>query len=110
MSTPIFQKKMQVGLGEAVRRVNKLNDRIVRGLANQDQVSEHDLLMDALNEVKIDLGFDCDEDGIPDTIEIFAKTASTSCCRLVEFTPAPSRARKTSSRRKKTTKSSRTKK
>ena len=34
--------------------------------------SEYQLLTDALNNIKIDLGFDCDEDGIPDTIGIFS--------------------------------------
>ena len=99
---PLFEKKMQVGLGEAIRRVNTLHSKLGRGIASETEKSEHSLLMDALNEIKIDLGFDCDGDGIPDTIEVFARTAQTSCCRLIpaDAAPAPKR-RRTSSRAKK---------
>tara|TARA_Y100001973_G_scaffold106820_1_gene188380 strand:+ start:16409 stop:16726 length:318 start_codon:yes stop_codon:yes gene_type:complete len=96
MENPVFEKKMQVGLGEAIRRVNKLHARVNSNLANSEEETEHTLLMDALNEIKIDLGFDCDDDGVPDSIEIFAATAKTSCCRLTPLTkPAPQRKRKT---------------
>ena len=98
-----FEKKMQVGLGEAIRRVNRLHSKMGRGIASTEEKSEHDLLMDALNEIKIDLGFDCDNDGIPDTIEVFAKTAKTSCCRLVPSDSKPQRRKKTTSRGKKAT-------
>ena len=91
-----FQKKMQVGLGEAILRVNLLHAKIIRSVADENESTEHALLMEALIEIKIDLGFDCNDDGVPDTIEIFSKTAKTSCCRLVPFDPpAPQRKRKT---------------
>ena len=99
---PSFEKKLQVGLGEAIRRVNLLHSKVRSGISNKDEEAEHDLLMEALNEIKIDLGFDCDGDGIPDTIEVFAKTAKTSCCRLVPSDSIPKKKRrKTSSRRRK---------
>ena len=98
----IFEKKMQVGLGEAVKRINLLHVKIRSRIATKEEKDEHELLMDALNEVKIDLGFDCDEDGVPDTIEVFSQTAKTSCCRLVPSdTPPKKKRRKTSSRRRK---------
>ena len=92
---------MQVGLGEAIRRVNMLHAKVSRRLASKEEREEHDLLMSALDNIKIDLGFDCDGDGIPDSIEIFTKTAKTSCCRLIgiEEISKPKR-RKTSSRKK----------
>ena len=97
-----FEKKMQVGLGEAIKRVNLLHTKIRSRIASEEESSEHELLMEALNEIKIDLGFDCDGDGIPDTIEVFAKTAKTSCCRLVPSDNIkPQKRRKTSSRSKK---------
>lgn len=95
-------KQMQVGLGEAIKRVNNLHSRVTRRLASPEEKEEHDLLMNALDNIKIDLGFDCDGDGIPDSIEIFTATAKTSCCRLVDFSEMPSepkRTRKTTSRR-----------
>lgn len=99
---PSFEKKMQVGLGEAIKRTNLLNAKLRSGIADKEEQDEHELLMEALNEIKIDLGFDCDDDGIPDTIEVFAKTAKTSCCRLVPSDSLPKKKRRrTSSRRKK---------
>mgnify|MGYP001381776585 CR=1 FL=1 len=73
-----FQKKMQVGLGEAILRVNLLHAKLLSNVADNNERVEHDLLMEALNEVKIDLGFDCNDDGVPDSIEIFSKTAKTN--------------------------------
>ena len=97
-----MNKQMQVGLGEAIKRVNILHSRITRRLSDSEEKEEYDLLMDALNNIKIDLGFDCDGDGIPDSIEIFTKTAKTSCCRLVDLEgPSNPKRRKTSSRKKK---------
>lgn len=95
-----MNKQMQVGLGEAIKRVNYLHSKVSRNVISSDERQEHDMLMDALDNIKIDLGFDCDGDGIPDSIEIFTATAKTSCCRLInlEETPKPKRRRKTSSR------------
>lgn len=78
--------KMQVGLGEAIERHNTLHKRMSAGLASTEERDEYTLLSTALNEIKLDLGFDCNDDGVPDTIEIFHQTAQTSCCR---FVPAP---------------------
>ena len=97
-----MNKQMQVGLGEAIKRVNHLHSKSSRGILKGDEIHELELLMNALDNIKIDLGFDCDGDGIPDSIEIFTATAKTSCCRLIDLgeLPKPKR-RKTSSRRKK---------
>ena len=76
------RKEMKLGLGEAIRRIIKLYSRLVVTGGTPEQREEYNLLMEALNEIEIDLGFDCNEDGIADTIEIFAQTAKTSCCRL----------------------------
>ena len=97
-----MNKQMQVGLGEAVRRVNALYNKITKRLASPEEKEEHNLLMNALDNIKIDLGFDCDGNGIPDSIEIFTATAKTSCCRLLDLNELPKtkRKRKTNSRRK----------
>ena len=101
MSDKTFQTKMQVGLGEAMKRLNLLHVKVRNRIATEEEKSEHDLLMEALDNIKIDLGFDCDGDDIPDTIEIFTKTAKTSCCRLVELDKKKPKRRRTTSRRKK---------
>lgn len=77
------QTQMQVGLGEAIERHNDLHKRMTSGIATEEERNEYKLLSSALNEIKLDLGFDCNDDGVPDTIEIFHATASTSCCRFV---------------------------
>jgi len=77
---------MQMGLGEAIKRLNHLHSKRGRGIATTDEKTEHDLILDALNQTKLDLGFDCNDDGIPDTIEIFARSAKTSCCRIIDTT------------------------
>ena len=99
----VFSKTLQMGLGEAINRLNRLHSKVTRSIATEDEQSEHDLILEALNKTKLDLGFDCDLDGIPDTIEIFARTAKTSCCRIVDIDepPKPKRKRKTTSRRRK---------
>lgn len=97
-----MNKQLQVGLGEAIKRVNMLHTRIANRTASSVEKEEHGLLMNALDNIKIDLGFDCNGDGIPDSIEIFTTTAKTSCCRLLDLEdlPKPKRKRKTSSRKK----------
>ena len=77
------QTKMQIGLGEAIERHNDLHKRMTVGLASAEERAEYKLLSSALNEIKLDLGFDCDGDGVPDSIEIFMETSKTSCCRFV---------------------------
>lgn len=96
MMAEVFRKRMQMGLGEAIVRHNTIHARMSRGVATPAEKEEYSLLSDALNEIKIDLGFDCNADGIPDTLEVFAQTAKTSCCRLI-----PLGGRKNTSRRSK---------
>jgi hypothetical protein len=109
------QTKMQVGLGEAIERHNTLHRLITSGIASQEQKDEYKLLSTALNEIKLDLGFDCNDDGIPDTIEIFHQTASTSCCRFIPSAEGKKTVKRRSTSRtatvkKKTTKHKTTKK
>ena len=78
-----FQKTKQMGLGEAIKRFIDLNQKITRGIASEFEREEYKLIESALNVTKLDLGFDCNDDGVPDSIEIFAKSATTSCCRIM---------------------------
>lgn len=101
------RKEMKVGLGTAIKRINRLHVRVTAGACTPEEKEELGLLMEALNEIEIDLGFDCNEDGVADTIEIFKQTAQTSCCRLTPSKSkstsrsAPSEERKASSSRRK---------
>lgn len=102
-AAPRIQKSLSMGLGEAIQRLMRVELLLQTGLAVIPEATkaERQLILDALNTSKLDLGFDCDSDGVPDDVAIFAKSAETSCCRIV---PADtSRKRKTSSRRISTT-------
>jgi hypothetical protein len=74
---------MQMGLGEAMGRLISLHTKVTNRLATPEERAERLLILDALNEIKLDLGFDCNMDGVPDTVQIFAQSAETACCRLV---------------------------
>jgi hypothetical protein len=92
------QKAMKMGLGESVQRLIRVEYLLQTGLAPSDQmIAERQMILEALNTHQLSLGFDCDNDGVPDTVEIFKQAAETSCCRIM---PADtSRKRKASSRR-----------
>lgn len=79
------RKALQMGLGEAIQRLMRVELLLQTGLASVPEATraERQLILDALNTSKLDLGFDCDDDGAPDTVEIFKKSAETSCCRIV---------------------------
>ena len=89
---------VEMGLGEAMLRANSLQIKIQAGIANKQDREEYSMILEALNNIKVSIGFDCDGDGIPDNVEIFQKSANTSCCRLVETTAT--RTKTTSSRKK----------
>jgi hypothetical protein len=80
-----FEKTMQMGLGEAIQRLLHVEMLRSRGIAQvpEHAIEEKKMLIEALNSIPLDLGFDCDLDGVPDSIEIFARSAQTSCCRIL---------------------------
>ena len=100
MAVAAFQKTLQMGLGEAIQRLNMLHAKITRGVATPDDRKEHELILEALNETKLDLGFDCNLDGVPDTVAIFAQSAKTSCCRILPTTGSRRSAPKSNRRKK----------
>jgi hypothetical protein len=100
------EKQVRMGLGDAVRRLLDVEMRVRHVEQSPALLGERDMLLTALNAIELELGFDCDEDGTPDTVEIFQKSASTSCCRILPTDgsrrpSAPKRRRAASSRRKK---------
>lgn len=90
-AVPQFQRRVQMGLGEAIRRMVHLEINHANGYdINSSVAIESKMIMDALNaQYQLDLGFDCDSDGVPDTIAIFAKSAETSCCRILPMDERP---------------------
>lgn len=90
-----YQRRVQMGLGEAIRRMVHLEISHANGFdLNPAVVAESKMIMDALNvQYQLDLGFDCNEDGVPDTVEIFARSAETSCCRILPMDERPRKTR-----------------
>ena len=101
------QKIVRMGLGDAITKANRLQTMISVGVGTPQHITEYKLIMNSLNEIQIDVGFDCDGDGLPDDVEIFKRTAETDCCRLVEVDTSKRAVNATSSRRKKTASSRR---
>lgn len=80
--------ELHMGLGDAVLRLIHVEQMYANIPDPGPQiVAERKLLVEALNrEFQLNLGMDCDENGIPDSIEdsvsVFAHSAKTSCCRI----------------------------
>lgn len=81
---PRYIQTVHMGLGEAVRRLFTV-ESILRFQSNADPklVQERNLLLEAMDRIPIEIGFDCNSDGVPDTVAIFKEAAETSCCRLL---------------------------
>ena len=77
------QKYMKMGLGTAIRRLLDVERQYTSGRRSKELTEERTLLLDALNRLELDIGWDCDDDGVPDTVEIFKQSANTSCCRIM---------------------------
>lgn len=89
------EHRVYMGLGEAIEEL--VRTQIMRSMGvfpDGELLAKQKLIVRSLNDqYQLDLGFDCDQDGVPDDIQIFAQAASTSCCRLVEQTEARVRGR-----------------
>jgi hypothetical protein len=97
-----LQKTMQMGLGEAIQRLMRVELLRQKGFTSvpEQLAAERDMIVAALNTHQLDLGFDCDTDGVPDTVEIFKQAAETSCCRIVPSDSSRARRQYVSPRRK----------
>ena len=81
----------KMGLGKAIARLNTLQSIIISGTATDAIWAEYRMILEALNAVTLELGFDCNDDGIPDDETIFKQSVETSCCRLIDLDDTPDR-------------------
>jgi|TARA_R110000824_G_scaffold230622_4_gene418290 hypothetical protein len=91
MAEKSFETRAVLGLGEAINRLIRVEMMHASGYGGvpTDLMEERRLIVEALNQqYQLDLGFDCNMDGVPDTIEIFMQSAQTSCCRIIPMGPA----------------------
>ena len=90
-------KKM--GLGKAIARLNTLQSIILSGTATDEVRAEYKMILEALNAVTLEIGFDCDGDGMPDDETIFKQSVDGTCdCRLIDLDNTPDRSGMTSAR------------
>lgn len=79
---------VRLGLGEAIQRLIRVELSAAMGFRVQKEaLAEADMLRETLNQYDLEIAFDCDQDGFPDTVEVYQKAAETSCCRLVKPSP-----------------------
>lgn len=79
------EHRVYMGLGDAVLRLIHVEMMYANNTdPTEFVVKERDLIVAALNQqYQLDLGLDCDRDGIPDTIDAFVEAARTDCCRIL---------------------------
>lgn len=82
--------QVQMGLGAAIQRLTTLEFQVRMGGAISPAVDlERKLLLEALDHFVLEVGFDTDGDGLPDTVEVF-KAAALAGHRVVNPRQAPS--------------------
>lgn len=84
--------QLQIGLGEAIRRLVTLDARYRQGHISDVERAERELIFEGINAIQIPLKASCREgedlnlNGIPDTVEFFNLVAVSNCCTL-DHTP-----------------------
>jgi len=97
-----LHKEIKMGLGEAILRLIHVENYYSTNLGLPEELAaEREMIVAALNQYDLDLGFDCNADGVPDDVSIFEQSAATSCCRILPVGGDNSRKRKRGSSRKK---------
>jgi hypothetical protein len=91
MSEANSEHRMYMGIGDAILRLVHVERMYADGVdPGEVLVTERNMIIQALNQqYQLDLGFDCNMDGVPDTIEIFMQSAQTSCCRILPMDDGP---------------------
>jgi hypothetical protein len=99
--TTTIEKRVFLGIGDAVLRLIAVERMYSDGVDPAPAlVAERQLIVQALNQqYQLDLGMDCDMDGVPDLIDtdvsMLTHAAQTSCCRIRPDDDAPRSSRKT---------------
>lgn len=86
---PTVERRVFMGIGDAVLRLIHVERMYADGVdPSEYMIAERNLIVQALNQqYQLDLGMDCDMDGIPDSIDddvsVLTTAAQTSCCRIL---------------------------
>ena len=90
-----FESSLHIGLGDAIQRLVRVEMMYSRGLTpGRELLDEAAQIVEAMNaRFTLDLGLDCDTPEVPTSIEYFAHSAATSCCRIVPDAPKEKKVR-----------------
>jgi len=79
--------QVNMGLGDAIQRLVQLEFRYRQGISQlpETDIQERNMLLGALNQFELNLGFDCNIESAPNNVSIFEQSAATSCCRILPF-------------------------
>ena len=69
-----------------MKRLIMLHTKVTGRFATPEEKEEREMILNALNEIKLDLGFDCNMDGVPDTVS-FSQLSAATAIVSDEFTP-----------------------
>jgi hypothetical protein len=87
--TSTIERRVFLGIGDAVLRLVHVELMYAMNTdPSAELIAERNLIVQALNQqYQLDLGMDCDMDGIPDAIDpdvsMLTHAAQTSCCRII---------------------------
>lgn len=77
------EQQLSMGLGEAISRMLSVElNRRARLTPTAESLKEYDMIVKALNAHQITFTMSCDSDPQVAGVEIFKRSAQTSCCRL----------------------------
>lgn len=82
---PRYVQTIRMGLGEAVKRLIQVEFQFRTGTGSDILLEERKMILEAMDHIPIEIGFDCNSDGVPDSVAIFQQAAVTSCCRLLPY-------------------------
>jgi len=107
------QQAVHMGLGEAIQRLLQVEFAFRSGSGHLPAklLEERAMLLEALNVIPVEVGFDCNSDNVPDNVDIFEQAAHTSCCRILSLdnsrstppAPPPKATSRSAPKRKETT-------
>ena len=77
------RKEVTIGLGEALSRMKKVEmNRRSRIAPAQESLLEFDMIVQALNAHRLTFEVDCEKDPGVTGVDVFKRSAQTSCCRI----------------------------
>lgn len=76
-------KELTMGLGEALSRMMSVEmNRRSRVAPAEESLREFRMIVEALNAHRLTFEVDCESEPGVDGIEVFQRSAQTSCCRI----------------------------